>query len=857
MDEYRDRVQRAMIALSMVLGLSGSSSRFVVFATSAPTTGFHVLWPNVIVNKERFSSAHLDTVMEKATQCLTGQNLNNLKVDRGCLQNGNLRLPFQSHPTKLGNKKLFEYSSFFAPDPPSTIRSAIIAGSILLTSQARNPTRLHETIRGVSAPLPTPQHRASDEDAIWVDVDEGTNQVGSPPAAALPPFLLEMLQKNGGTNLASILKRYEYGTDFTQKKALPVLSVQLLAEIGETLRKNALFSWTPEDIEVEIVCVMNNHFAHVGSNLIVHRCWGVSNDSVVLGTMTVADFVTKFQSLNWKSSVEIETKTGQMVKRWKKFAISKLWLEHPARRCYQSYVYTPYPASHPKGHKPDQINMYRGWRWSPEELQLARASAGYTQRKAAEAFQKHIFNIICAGDLEKFQFFMCFLAKKIRCPWCRPDSTFVITGPEGVGKSMLFERLLVFAADNGAKCTDINELFGTFNVQYRHKTIIFIDEGSWAGAVSANTKLKNFITSDEVRTEQKYRDGEKAPNFSCVFVVSNSRVVMVQGENARRYLFYTTANTVSRGRQAAHYDYFESLCKLDDDDYHGLKLWLSQFYDERLYEDRRLNQYGRFNSPFFPTACMREMERQKCFSHASVTKFWERVLNRHYTYPPYLDFNLNSTDRKDHLFEYREDKTAVVYNDGRTFADLVNPHPDLDKCNLKTLLEVMSKVRNPTWNHERHWLATMNVKQLYHAYLDMRKIDLVPRKGMEENVDLSSFLFTTKMIFREIIEKSETPCEFVYTVKAEWQSRSNARVTVPNDSDWLSNEQRSTARGTFVGQPMTMLSLGSWDDCARAFYNFTGLDVTPDKIHQSKDVQSRPNLYDRDWAQSCLAFFDQ
>lgn len=848
------KVLEAMSSVSDALGLTRSSSgRFVVFHTPDPRTGFHVIWSNVLVKKELTSGPQWTMLVRKVQEALNEAGLSgSLKIDAECMKAGNVRLPFQHHPTKTGEPRLHEYSQFLAQDPPASIYQAMLSGSISITSHARNPITLHELLCG-------PREEPSSVRTFTVPLRVSNNAL--PPASVapaatdnIPPFIRELLAKNGGVHLYSILNRYAYGTDFIKMDKLPVLSVQILADISESLRRNALFSWTADDIEQEIVCVMNNHFAHVGANLIVYRSWSIPNDSVVFSTMKVPDFVTKFESLRWSSSVEVENKNGEMVKRWKKFSITKLWLEHPARRCYQSAVYTPYPIQHARGHKADQINLYRGWRWTPEQLDLARQTATFTQRKCAAAFQEHIFKVICASDLEKFQFFMCLLAKKIRCPWFRPDSCFVITGPEGVGKSMLFERLLYFAAENGAKCTDINELFGQFNVQYRHKTIIFLDEASWAGAVSANTKLKNFLTSDETRTEQKYRDGERSPNFASVFIVSNSRVVMMQGENARRYLFYPTANTVSRGRQQDHHRYFEDLCKLDDSDHHGLKVWLAQFYDERLYETKLLDSYGRFNSPFFPSACMREMERQKCFSHASVTKFWERVLNRRYTYPPYLDHNLNSENASDFLFANREDKTAIVLEDGRRYEDLAET-PDLERNH--TLKAVMWEVRNPTWNHTTHWLATMNTKQLYEAYLEMRKIDLVPRKGLEDNVDLSSFLFTTKMIFREIMEGSEHPREFEYTVKAQWQTRSLGRVVSRDDTDWRSNYRLCSSRGACMDEPIHMISLGSWDECAQAFYNFTGLDVTSDKVHQKADVASRPSLYNPPWAATCLSYFNQ
>jgi len=165
-------------------------------------------------------------------------------------------------------------------------------------------------------------------------------------------------------------------------------------------------------------------------------------------------------------------------------------------------------------------------------------------------------------------------------------------------------------------------------------------------------------------------------------------------------------------------------------------------------------------------------------------------------------------------------------------------------------------IRNPVWKPHRHWLPTVNVNQLYSAYTQMRKVDIAPRKGLEENVDVASFLFTTRKIFHSLLSTREQPTEFAYLIKATWQARSHSRIEVQSDTDWRANHRLLETRGTYMDQPMVMLTLGTWEDCCESFYAYTGLDLTPNKQFQQKDLGTRVSLYNEEITHQLINCFD-
>lgn len=829
------------------------SEHNITFTCDSQSTGLHVVFRDLLVKSDDGESARLLSDRLRGLQGFLGRArpdsvkfLENWKLDMGPTKTGTLRLPFQKKSSAgIG----LMYDKF--PHWVDSKKCAMINGSVLMTSQARNPVFLN--------------------DPSLVQQEDPLEEVGLEPlppttvnetrGIANPSFLDDFLKLNSGVCGGSLdhLHAFAYGADFLRdhKTKGCVLSADILREMMAGVSSLSICP-TKTNLEEMLVSVMNRHFIFVqNTGLVGYRAMSWDNSAICLDWWTPRTFATNMSNLTYSSSVQItNSKTGKTEHRTVKNSLCKLWSESPLQRRYSSCVFNPYPIGHPSAAQPHQFNTFGGWKWSEEQLVtegLDRSSE--PEFAAANRLQKHIFEIICRGDPEKFQFLMLLICAKIRRPWLKPPCCPVFTGNEGSGKSSPFEFLLLFAGECGAKCMNLEEMLGQFNSRYKDKLIIFLDEASWYGAVKMNTQMKNYISSKTCRTEEKYKSSEVKACYSAVFQVANEHVVVKQGEHCRRYAFFPVRTWSARGNARVHAQYFTDLYKVLDNDCRALKLWFSQFYERNHYPDSLLDSYGEFSYHYFPRACINELERQKCFSHGSVTKFWERVLSRGYVYLPSLDYNMNSMNGADFLFgQAKATASETVYvgevlPGGRVVEDLILK-PPMHRASMEWVM--MEKI-NPIWKPGRMWLETVNMEQVYHTFNEMRSggSDLSARKGLDDKIDYSSFLFQTSCIFPVVEEEGRS---FYHPVKAEWQYRSAARRACTNDRDW-NTKKFGEDRGDFVDQEMLMYSLGSFLECKEAFYIFTGVDLTREKIFKKRDEEQRPERYDEKWTNKTLELF--
>lgn len=803
---------------------------------------FHVVFRDLLFNPSSDESskaavAFMDLIRTKLAS--------HYSLDVECTKRGTLRLPGQfkphTHPSAL---------DFYFLNTNVYRGSSMVLGSIWATDQARNPVLVEDLMRSRMAPVRMQFQQ------------QGTTTPALPAAPrnadTQPSWLSETLKLNDPRTFLAMVKQHEFGADFLPKDAPPPSSILLVQEIYQAVSQLG-FGSSATDVELEILKVFNKHFAWISRQaIIITRNYSVLENDVEFGYWQQGVFASTFKNVVWKGSITVAGKDGKEVKRNKVYQCAKIWLEHPARRTYTDVVFNPYPRDHPTGPKADQFNSYIGWAWTKDEILRAYDEDLNPQRvDVVNAFQKHIFNVLCNRDHQKFQWFMCLLCKKIRQPWFRPDSCAVFTGNEGSGKTTVFDFLLAFAGKCGAKCTDVEQLLGNFNAEYRNKLIVYLDEASWAGAIRNNNQLKTFITSSTQRTEQKYRDSQVSPNYTMMFMTANDHVVVRQGEHARRWALFSVRLNSARGNPDEHRAYFDKLYQMPEDNWTCMKIWLAQFYQEDLYPSAMLQSFGTFANHTFPMSCIQELESQKNFSMGSISKYWQMVLQREYTYRPHLDYNLNASDKKEFVFSNtsKAPHAAVVSDIGRTLEDVL-PEPGK---NFKDLKSIMDAIRNPGWKPGRTWLGTVNLKLVYEDYKFCVSNNLiVARKGVEDNIDYSAFEFTTERIFTSLLNQEGPPRKFRYFVKAEWKQRSAARAAVNSDMEWIANYRHNTTdRGKFYDENMVYLTLGSLDDCKEAFYLHSGLDFTPNQRFKKKDLDAKPKIYNGEWADDIVNLFER
>jgi hypothetical protein len=655
-------------------------------------SGVHIVFPGVFFrNWQDDKTVRTSTaarfwaeLRRRAQETFVGDNAPAVwEFDWGCSEKGSLRMPYQLKAGEDASYPQYNYGILVNGNDTSELRgSSLMVNSCILVPPGcvSNPDHIDDlylpqpvTIAPLVRTFTVPQGTNGPTGTPPAPRNNPRTQNAGPPVDNLTAQALLLNQPRNGNFRAS----HAYGEDFTCKHLrYPVpLSPTLFDSISRAVKDNINpLIGTKDEINEIIVHEMNKHFAFIESTRrVVFRDISEMENSNVMEYKEISaeDFKTRYNNLIWKTPVQ--TPVGVQIKD---VYLAKMWLNHLDRRTYRSTVFSPFPRGHPESGTHEQLNYFDGYRWTESELLSAVRDGDMDDFYVANFIQNHVFTVICNSNPQKFQFFMMFWCKKFLEPWFRPNCSFIVTGNEGCGKSSLFEGFVYAMGRHGLKCTNIQQLLGQFNHTFKDKLFIFCDEATYVGDAKAHAAIKNLITSDLMWYEAKFQAAEVRKTYATVTQVSNSKVVVFQGEDCRRFIMYHCKNHSQRNQAAEHSSYFDEFFKYKQNDYRPFKIWLSQFYfRQELYSPDLMNPFKGFSHHFFPEECLKESERQKTYSHCSVTKFWQYVLDRGFVYPVHLDWALNAspTDGSKHL-TFARDATSICM-DGRRFSDLLPMAP--------------------------------------------------------------------------------------------------------------------------------------------------------------------------------------
>ena len=155
----------------------------------------------------------------------------------------------------------------------------------------------------------------------------------------------------------------------------------------------------------------------------------------------------------------------------------------------------------------------------------------------------HIFNIMCNGNEDYFNFVMTFIASMFQRPWVKIPSALAFMGDQGTGKSKVFDWIRKAIGDAALKISSGRHLTGNFNAHLDGKIFLTCEEAFWAGDKSAAGPLKDIISSDTLQIEGKFENVTQRPNYvNVVFISNEDWVVPADGEDARRFLALRVSN---------------------------------------------------------------------------------------------------------------------------------------------------------------------------------------------------------------------------------------------------------------------------------------------------------------------------
>lgn len=212
--------------------------------------------------------------------------------------------------------------------------------------------------------------------------------------------------------------------------------------------------------------------------------------------------------------------------------LHRTWAEHPEKQL----VRVTEVGFDPAGTDPNiHCNLWAGWPTTPQ--------AGTCE------YLIDLLRYMCAGDSrpeELFQWVIKWLAYPIQHPGAKMKSTLVIHGPQGTGKNMFFEAIMMIYGRYG-RVIDQSAIEDKFNDWASRRLFLIADEVvARSDLYHIKNKLKAFITGEWIRINPKNMAAYEERNHVNMVFLSNEAMPVVLEEDDRRHAVIWTPEKLSR-----------------------------------------------------------------------------------------------------------------------------------------------------------------------------------------------------------------------------------------------------------------------------------------------------------------------
>lgn len=221
-----------------------------------------------------------------------------------------------------------------------------------------------------------------------------------------------------------------------------------------------------------------------------------------------------------------ESKTGEVTEEPRQ--IGAYWLKWTGRRSYEGIDLEPgRPAILPG----NVMNLWSGFALEP------RAGA-----PGWPLMQRHIREVLAAGDQEAARYVARFAAWAVQHPGQRAEVALVFRGGKGSGKGTFANALRRLFGQHGLQIFNSKHLVGSFNGHLRNCLLLFADEAFWAGDKQGESVLKGMLTEAVLMIEQKGVDAAQWRNRLHVIMAANAEWVVPASHDERRYAMFDVSN---------------------------------------------------------------------------------------------------------------------------------------------------------------------------------------------------------------------------------------------------------------------------------------------------------------------------
>lgn len=161
--------------------------------------------------------------------------------------------------------------------------------------------------------------------------------------------------------------------------------------------------------------------------------------------------------------------------------------------------------------------------------------------KLAEKFTTHIDYLI-PNEAER-DHLLNYLAHIVQKPWIKIPFAIALVGPQGTGKSYLFELMKKVIGDSNVNVCDGAYLNSNFNGHFAGSVLLGLEEVEIDGRAESYNRAKTLITNPTRQFERKFKNPEELPTPRAIILLMNDKYgLYLPDEGERRFSVLTTAS---------------------------------------------------------------------------------------------------------------------------------------------------------------------------------------------------------------------------------------------------------------------------------------------------------------------------
>jgi len=159
----------------------------------------------------------------------------------------------------------------------------------------------------------------------------------------------------------------------------------------------------------------------------------------------------------------------------------------------------------------------------------------------------HIRDVWCSGSVEDYNWVITWMADILQNPGRKPTTALVLLGPQGTGKSIIFEYAMgkmlgPYFGTSGSR----EDVVGRWSGHLIGKLLWLSEETLFAGDKVSMNRLKDRITSTTIDVEKKGIDKFSMPAFTRYVFTSNQIHALHLESDDRRFFVLGTATVHQR-----------------------------------------------------------------------------------------------------------------------------------------------------------------------------------------------------------------------------------------------------------------------------------------------------------------------